>query len=139
MKSSIVRTLLAVSTCALLSPVALLAQYPVTAKIPFDFTVGQQSFTSGDYAIRKLNDHTLLIQNSKTGVSAMTYAMRSEPSQRPDAASLIFHRYGERYFLSSIRAPEQGWSVPPSRAEHEVIAKMGAASAVGVAASMRPK
>jgi hypothetical protein len=139
MKSSIVRTLVTLSLSAALSPVALLAQDQINAKIPFDFTVGAKSFAAGDYSVRRLNEHILLIQNFKHGTGVMTMVLPGEQSKKAGIPVITFNRYGDRYFLSEVSGDSQGWRLFPSAVEKELIGKVASPRPVVVAAALRSK
>ncbi len=75
----------------------------VVADIPFAFTVGDQPMPSGQYESREANSqgNALVIQSK----DAKSSAIRLTTSIRPDeskSARLVFHRYGERYFLAEV-------------------------------------
>ena len=123
MKSLIVRTLVTLTLSAALSPVALLAQDQLNAKIPFAFTAGATSFAPGDYSVHQLNNgHVLVIQNQKDGTAVMTTVMTGE-SKKAGTSVITFKRYGDRYFLSEVSSNDKGWLLFPSAAEKELIAK----------------
>jgi hypothetical protein len=68
--------------------------------ISFSFNVGDKTLPAGEYLFAPLNDKTIKIQNvdGHHSVVVMTSSMISgSGSQRP---KLVFHRYGDRYFLS---------------------------------------
>ena len=52
MNTAIIRTLATLCLSAALGGINLMAQGPLEAKIPFDFTVGSTSFAAGDYTVR---------------------------------------------------------------------------------------
>jgi len=139
MKSFIVRTFVTLSLSAALSPVALLAQDRLNATIPFDFTVGAKSFPAGDYSVKRLNEHVLLIQNANDLTGVMTVVMPGEPSKKPGTSVIIFNRYGNRYFFSAVSGDSQGWRLHPSAVEKELIAKAAPPKPVIVAAALHSK
>jgi hypothetical protein len=76
----------------------------LAADIPFDFTVGNQTMTSGEYSVRSItNDGTgLVIKSDDTGKSVMRLSNSIEPQRNKTQARLVFHRYGQRYFLAEV-------------------------------------
>jgi hypothetical protein len=75
---------------------------PLTADIPFDFTVGNTNLPAGTYTLRPLNSMTadLLEFVSEDGETVdMFYAGEAQASEEPAKPELIFHRIGDRYFL----------------------------------------
>jgi hypothetical protein len=138
MKRTMIRTLVTLSLSAVLSPVALMAQGPINATIPFDFTVGTKSFAAGEYSVRQVNPAVLLIRNVKdsSGIMALTTPADAVKKGTP---VLTFTRYGDSYFLSGVASENQGWKLHQSRAEKEMIAKVSSPAPVSITASLRSK
>jgi hypothetical protein len=134
MKNTIVRILVTLSISAFLSPVALFAQSQINATIPFDFTIGAKSFTAGDYTVRQVNEHVLLIQSVKGGTGVITMVLPGETTKRPGTPVLTFNRYGDSYFLSKVSADDRGWTLHTSPAEKEMVARVPSPKPVIVAA-----
>ena len=86
---------------------AVSAQTPsdnVIADIPFEFNVGDKTMPAGKYLIAEVtSDGTALRVSNREqhqSVSRLTAAVRgSEPKEQ---STLVFERYGERYYLSQI-------------------------------------
>jgi len=127
MKGSIVRVLVTLGFGATLSPIALLAQEPVRATIPFDFTVGVKTLPAGDYTVSQRNG-IVLIENSRRTAHVMTFAMKGEWNQTPGKYSILFHRYGDSNFLAAVRGDGWGLEWKATPAEKELIAKAAASS-----------
>ncbi|HVO99770.1 MAG TPA: hypothetical protein VMT15_16975 [Bryobacteraceae bacterium] len=138
MKTSMIRTFVTFALSAALSPVALMAQSRINATIPFDFTVGTKSFPAGDYSIRRVTESVLMIQNVRDGSGGMTQV--SAESTRPDGKLvLMFNRYGDTYFLSKVLGDSQGWRLPASRVEKELIAKAASTKPAVLVAALHSK
>jgi hypothetical protein len=77
---------------------------PVVANIPFDFTVGGKSLKAGEYSVRAFTSKgdTLLISNQKSNDGAIRLSQSIEARNVPKHGKLVFHRYGQRYFLSEV-------------------------------------
>jgi hypothetical protein len=73
----------------------------VVATIPFQFIVGGKSLEPGRYAVRSVSNDVLLIQ-SKGRSSAMNLTSAISANKASAETRLVFHRYGERYFLSEV-------------------------------------
>ena len=75
----------------------------VIANVPFEFSVGYKTLPAGEYSVRSIASASngLLIQSSDGKVSALRL---SDATQRikDKHARLVFHRYGERYFLAEV-------------------------------------
>ena len=82
------------------------------AHIPFDFTIGQETFQAGDYVIalaKPDSDRTTLrLINRTTGKSWLVATMPKNVSDKLEAANLVFNRYGDQYFLRQILTPDYG-------------------------------
>ncbi|MEK6281971.1 MAG: hypothetical protein AABN95_16575 [Acidobacteriota bacterium] len=76
----------------------------VVAEIPFDFVVGDQTLSSGEYTLKSTTapESGLLIQNAAGKSSAMRLTFPIEPRRNRRAARLVFHRYGQNYFLAEV-------------------------------------
>jgi len=122
MNTPIIRTLAIVCLCAALTPVYLRAQGPMQVKIPFDFTVGSKSFAAGDYTVRP-QANFVAIQSVDHASAIMTLTTGLEARTPLPQGKLVFHRYGDRYFLSQIWTRDSGRELRPSAAEKELIAK----------------
>jgi hypothetical protein len=108
-------------TLALLISVPLSAQTIAKATVPFDFTVGQTRMPAGTYEISPLS-HAILIRDSKTAKSILSLFNSEEPSRGDSTPKLVFHRYGDKYFLSQVSRGHGGavMQLPTSKLEEEV-------------------
>ena len=97
---------LSVSTLAVVLAVPLVAQtFRVTASVPFEFMVAGRSMPAGDYTVQRMGSSgTGAVQVSSDNASVVLLAMNGSASRKEQTgqALLIFHRYGDRYFLSRI-------------------------------------
>lgn len=78
----------------------------VAAVIPFEFTVGNQTMTSGEYLLGSITQggDGLVIKNGETGKSVIRLSHSIEPNGKQRQARLVFHKYGQRYFLAEVWA-----------------------------------
>lgn len=96
---------------------------PIRAKIPFDFSMGDKKLPAGEYSFRRLSefssDKTMLVSNldSSTRVFQLTFGARVLTPK--DQSTLVFHRYGDQYFLEQIwtSGEQEGTQLPESRSE----------------------
>lgn len=100
----------------------------VALNIPFDFQVGEKSFPAGKYVVS--DTPTTLQLRSKDARQSITVLPRRtlRPEGKLSSAKLVFHRYGDRYFLSEVWmfAAQLGHELRQSRAEREEVAKNSA-------------
>jgi hypothetical protein len=109
----------------------------VIAKVPFQFMLGNKLAPAGTYVVRPAATGTwdLNIQNpaAKLSVAVMTTPDESQVSR--EGYSLIFHKYGDHYFLTGIGLQgNQVEKLRESKAEAELRAKGSAPSTETIAA-----
>ena len=76
----------------------------VVANVPFEFSVGYKAMPSGTYSVQSIVSagDGLLIQSTDGKISALRLSEATQPIKEKSQARLIFHRYGERYFLAEV-------------------------------------
>lgn len=76
----------------------------VVADIPFEFSVGDQALPAGKYTVRSMtaNGDALAIRNRDANRAAIRLTHSIQASKASDQTKLVFHRYGQRYFLSEV-------------------------------------
>ena len=105
----------------------------LTANIPFNFSVGNQSLPAGEYTIAQINpgsSNVVLQLRSREGNSAMVQ-MTSVIGKAQSNAKLIFHRYGNKYFFAQawVDGERNGLQAPKPRAERAAEREMAAIKA----------
>ena len=92
----------------------------VKATVPFNFTVGDRALPSGTYTIGSIttSPHVLSIRNWDKKVNLMSMGLSNESNPGHDN-TLVFHQYGNQYYLSEIRSEGASIDVrfPVSKAE----------------------
>jgi hypothetical protein len=91
----------------------------VVVDVPFAFMVAKQALPAGHYIVRAVGDAQVRIFNSKTtGFFVPTHGALRTVS---DGSKLVFHRYGDSYFLSQVWVAGNtiGRELPRSRSERE--------------------
>ena len=78
------------------------------ANIPFDFTVAGKSFAAGHYSITRVSqtsgDLVLEVNSLDENSRALPITSRLQTLKPRDQSVLIFHRYGDEYFLAQLWA-----------------------------------
>jgi hypothetical protein len=113
-------------TALLLAASASIAQTKqgdVTADIPFPFVVATQTLPAGHYIVSPLNTDNLSIHDA----SNHNIFVPAHSAQRPmndNRCKLVFHRYGDTYFLSEVwvAGNAMGKALFRSRAERDLAA-----------------
>jgi len=101
----------------------------IRASIPFDFTVEGKTLRAGNYEIRRINDEPmgLLIQNVNHRRDEAMFQTEPRDERRiPNHSLLVFHRYGDSYFLSEVMTAgeETAEDLRPTRAERTLRSEM---------------
>ena len=93
-------------------------------KIPFDFTMGDKNFPAGVYSVTRVNQEKVMLRLSSEdgGESINIVTNPVQAKEAPKIGKLIFHRYGETYFLSQIWESDdtQGRQLLKSRTERSI-------------------
>jgi hypothetical protein len=98
------RIALIVAFTAILASPALKAQTPsnaVVANIPFAFQIGSYSLPAGTYRV-EMQGNDLLSIKGESGAAVMLVMWDSANQPSRDSA-IVFHHYGNRYFLREVR------------------------------------
>jgi hypothetical protein len=93
------------------------------ADIPFPFTVANHTLPPGRYTLTRLSEKALKIVNSQ---NQGAFALNNRVEGRaPESSKMVFHRYGNTYFLSEIwvAGSRTGDRVVRSRPEKELAGK----------------
>ncbi len=81
-------------------------QYKLTVDIPFDFKVADQTLPAGKYSIgrsQETSGDTVLQIRSNDGQSTTNrFSIPIVSFKTKSRGELIFHRYGDQYFLSEV-------------------------------------
>jgi hypothetical protein len=107
------------AAAALISSHAASAQALAVANIPFDFTVQRTTLPQGTYVISRAGDRFISLR-SKDGARGILCLINPTDSPKGlTTGKMVFHHYGDQYFLSEIQNPwnESGMQVPTSKAE----------------------
>jgi hypothetical protein len=99
----------------------------VKATVPFNFTIGDQALPSGTYTIgSSVNAPSVLeIRNRAKKVELLSMGQPGQNNPRHDN-TLVFHKYGNQYFLSEIRTEGSSMNIhfPTTKAEKRARAQV---------------
>ena len=90
--------------------------------VPFAFSANGVKLPAGHYIVSPQSDIIRIFNHHHQGLYVATHpTMRSQI----DGSKLVFHRYGDQYFLSSVwtTGSKSGKELFPSGAERELKAK----------------
>ncbi|HJX90363.1 MAG TPA: hypothetical protein VJ372_07700 [Pyrinomonadaceae bacterium] len=116
---------LGVSVCVLVlmtaTAFAQLPGIPIRVNIPFDFLVRGKTLPAGEYEISRLSDEPQVLEISNIRNRHDHAAIETDPVQGtvPNHGKVVFHRYGDSYFLHEIWTTglETGRELPASHQE----------------------
>lgn len=96
----------------------------VRANIPFDFVVNKTTMPAGNYSITKagMTSNAIAIRCFDAKAVQLAATASRGSSKISDRTKLVFHRYGDRYFLSQIWVEGSAHmrELPKSNLESEV-------------------
>jgi hypothetical protein len=115
--------LLGIMTIAMVTAVASANGQSQTSKanVPFEFIVGNQSMPAGAYSVSAINaaGDALCIRGRDSKASAVR--LTTPADGKANHAKLVFHRYGQRYFLAEVWSTStDGRELTKSRQERAI-------------------
>jgi len=98
------RSVLLALTVLLLATAAQAQTTNITAKIPFGFIVGNQTYSAGEYTVRSMSQSSpaIRIDNADESEKGITLANVCRSGGAADATTLVFQRLGDNYFLYQV-------------------------------------
>ncbi len=134
MKTQMLR--IAVIAMTLLAASAAVAQGTVgdvVVNVPFAFVVGTHQMQPGRYVVAPMTQGILRIYDTQVSHNQLLFPVNSTQSNTRTDAKLVFHRYGDTYFLSEVwnGRGDIGRQLLKSKAEKEI--------ASGSVSGSRPK
>ena len=102
------------------------------AQIPFDFIAGETHLPAGTYSIKQISrgdEKAMLVRSQDAQAAAVVITGAVQSSAEHNRARLIFHKYGEQYFLSQVWDSEgrAGRELFTSKAERQLVKEQKAA------------
>lgn len=128
------RTFATLGLLALLATTSAFGQSRQTADIPFEFRVGNTVMPAGQCEARQSASGVpnMLILKCWPGRGVVAVSILTEKVGRYEArneAELVFHKYGETYFLSAVwPLSGVGSALPTSKSERETALRAALAS-----------
>ncbi|HUS08878.1 MAG TPA: hypothetical protein VMZ30_00320 [Pyrinomonadaceae bacterium] len=98
--------------------------YPVRAKIPFNFSMGDKKFQAGQYTFSRFSPDgkIMLVSSVDANTSVFQSTIGTDVLTAKNGSELVFHRYRDQYFLEQIwtAGERRGTEVPKSRSERTI-------------------
>jgi hypothetical protein len=103
MKNTICRITGMLALALLAATQTVRAQEPVLVNIPFGFTAGKMALPAGEYRVQATHASPALLIQRTDGRAATFVNSNAVAANEPQTQTkLIFHRYGNRYFLAQV-------------------------------------
>jgi hypothetical protein len=101
-----------------------------TTNVPFAFTVGNKTLPRDVYRISRLPGHMDVVQIRGLRGGVIVMSQPEGPDRQDPSPRLVFHRYGDSYFLREIRMPGNvGLALPATRLERDAAEKVASNAA----------
>jgi hypothetical protein len=107
----------------LIGSVAYARDLNMKVNVPFDFVVNGVTLPSGEYSVQGLAlGNAISIRKADHTAKALALGTRCQSAKTSENSKLVFHRYGNRYFLAQIwmAGDNSGQQLPKSRLETEM-------------------
>jgi hypothetical protein len=106
--------------------------HKLVVQVPFEFRAGNKVMPAGEFIVQAADrvGKVLRINNPEADASQYSIVSSNEAQKGTAVNALIFHKYGDRYFLSGIAlANSQSiYWLPRDKAETELQAQNGPAT-----------
>ena len=91
------------------------------ANVPFDFAVAGKWMPAGTYTVSEISDCEIRVANTRSSAAVLVLTQREERLEH-QSARLVFHKYGDKYFLAEAwsGAGNSGMEFPASKEEQEI-------------------
>ena len=110
---------------AVLTGLASAQTRTITAQVPFDYVLKGKTMLAGETTIKVQGDVQPILWISSENARAVVFVNSAQSNRASSMTKLVFHRYGDRYFLARIeRAGESlGYELPATKLEAELRAQ----------------
>ena len=94
------------------------------AQVPFDFVVNGKTIPAGQCLIQSVDNIRTVLSISNGNRHDLVFPIGDQSPTASKKTVLVFHRYGDRYFLAGIkRAGKSGYQLTPTKLEVELRAQ----------------
>jgi len=138
MKKHVV-TLLILTLVALPGLLSAQTRTVIKAQVPFDFVAKGKTMPAGECTIEARGDGQTVLSINSGNQHLFAIPNASESRNPSENTSLVFHKYGDRYFLAAInrQGENRGYKLPAGKLEKELRAQNVAANDVTLLASAK--
>jgi hypothetical protein len=105
MKNSVRMTMITLALVLLALAPAYAQKTSATVNIPFTFTVDDVRMPAGEYIISSASERVVTIQHAGGHEAKTTMTINGSSTKSDGRAKLVFHKYGNAYFLAAAWLP----------------------------------
>jgi len=90
--------------------------------IRFDFQVGNKVLPAGEYTVRRLSQNSMIVESADGSERVIAQVPgRVERGRKTNSEKMVFHQYGDQYFLTQVWMTRDGdgRELATSKAERE--------------------
>ena len=115
-----------VTLCAAVASANAQLSVPIRAKIPFDFSLGDKKLAAGEYTFSRLSgiadNKTMLVRSEDSSTRMFQSTLVAQVLTPKNESILVFHKYGDQYFLEQIwtSGEQEGTQLSESRSERTI-------------------
>ncbi len=112
MKNTACKTLIALALVLLALSPAYAQKSSATVNIPFTFSVDDVRLPAGEYIISSPSERVVTIQHVGGPEAKTTMTNNGSATKSDGRAKLVFHKYGNAYFLAAAWMPNSDHARP---------------------------
>jgi hypothetical protein len=105
MKNAACKSLITLALVLLALTAAYAQKISATVNIPFTFTVDNVRMPAGDYIVSSPSERVVTLQHVGGPEAKATMTNNGPSAKSVGPAKLVFHRYGNAYFLAAAGLP----------------------------------
>lgn len=126
----------------LLAAAQLTTNEKIMTQVPFEFMIAGKAFPAGKCVVQTANDKGSILKVSNGDANVTLLSVASPVETDGNAAhdyALVFHRYGDRYFLWGMRIEGTRiiYRLPEGKLEKELRAQIGPATEKTLVSSLQ--
>jgi hypothetical protein len=127
MKSAKLMLALMITVVPMLASAQLRSSDKVVTKVPFQFVLANKTVPAGEWVVQTASSDAkvVMIRNGDAKMNLLSTISESETGKAAAAPALVFHKYGDRYFLCGMKLEGSRilYRLPESKAEIELRAQ----------------
>src|SRR5262249_1116454 len=106
----------------LIAPAPIKSPERIVTQVPFKFMVGAVGMPAGEWIVQLADEKGSLLAVLKTEAKRSGFVLTpANLGKKTPNAPIVFHRYGDRYFLAELRIEDSStvYTLQPTKLENE--------------------